>query len=241
MKPILQFSGGKDSTALLYLFRERLSEIDVVFAETGGTFPHVVRHIEETCEKLKANLIVIRPPLDVMAYTAIKGLPSDIVPVEASAEMAPYLRDTPKQLLQSYLTCCGAMLWQPMMTYIHDNKIELVFRGSKASDSRVGVGPKHIENGVTYESPLWEWSDEDVFAFLSENGVSLPAHYAHINDSIDCWMCTAHLAHHGDEKMRYIRDHYPDLWPTVQDRMGKMRNTVLDEMMKVTPAVKEAA
>ena len=73
---VLQFSGGKDSTALLYLARPHLDRITVLFADTGAVYPHVVRFIHETCAKLGVRLEVVRPPLPVDAYTAVAGLPS---------------------------------------------------------------------------------------------------------------------------------------------------------------------
>lgn len=234
MKTVLQFSGGKDSTALMYL--TDLDQVTVLFADTGATFPHLVRHVHETCEKLNANLVVVKPPVDVFEHTKTFGLPADVVPVEASAMMAPFMNPSPKQLLQSYVHCCGAMLWDPLFKYIKEHGVDHVLRGSKKSDRRVGVGPKVEVDGITYESPLWDWSDEDVFTYLKDQGVSLPEHYEKINDSLDCWICTAHLAHHGDEKIKYIREKYPDLWPVVSERMAKVKTVLSDEMARINPA-----
>jgi 3'-phosphoadenosine 5'-phosphosulfate sulfotransferase (PAPS reductase)/FAD synthetase len=261
---VLQFSGGKDSTALMYLARPWLDRITVIFAETGATFPHLVRHIEETCERLGANLVIIRPPIDVYQHTRDHGLPADVVPVEASAAMLPFLKPPPAQLLQPYTQCCGAMLWAPMLRYTRENAVDLVLRGSKASDRRVGVGPSVEVEGIRYESPLWDWSDDDVYAYLAEQGAALPEHYGisqeatareasaredgrqrpdarkrpgAINDSLDCWLCTAHLAHHGDEKMRYIRETYPELWPTVAERVTRMQAVLAGEMARISPAI----
>ena len=80
----LQFSGGKDSTALLYLARPYLDRITVYFAETGAVFSHVRRHVEETCDALGARLKVVLPPRPVQEHIDAQGLPSDLVPVEAT-------------------------------------------------------------------------------------------------------------------------------------------------------------
>lgn len=234
---VLQFSGGKDSTALIHLMRPWLDRITVIFAETGATFPHLVKHIEDTCKRLGAKFTVVHPPVDVFRHTQDHGLPSDVVPVEASALASFFLNPPPKQILQPYTQCCRAMLWEPMLKYCRDNDVDLVLRGSKKADSRVGVGPNVVVEGITYESPLWDWTDDDVYAYLKEQGAPLPAHYDKINDSLDCWMCTAHLGHHGDEKMKYIRENYPDLWPIVSERMGRVRNVLVSEMTRIIPAL----
>jgi 3'-phosphoadenosine 5'-phosphosulfate sulfotransferase (PAPS reductase)/FAD synthetase len=258
-KAVLQFSGGKDSTALMYLARPWLDRITVIFAETGATFPHLVKHIEDTCERLDANLVVIRPPIDVHQYTRDNGLPADVVPVEASAAMLPFLKPPPAQLLQPYTQCCGAMLWAPMLRYTRENGVDLVLRGSKASDRRVGVGPSVEVEGTRYTSPLWDCSDDDVYAYLAQQGATLPEHYGFareeiaredgrkrpdagerpvgINDSLDCWLCTAHLAHHGDEKMRFIRENYPDLWPIVAERVTRVQAVLAGEIARISPAM----
>jgi 3'-phosphoadenosine 5'-phosphosulfate sulfotransferase (PAPS reductase)/FAD synthetase len=236
----LQFSGGKDSTALLYLARPWLDRITVIFAESGATFPHVVEHIERTCAKLGARLEIVRPPADVFAFTAEHGLPSDIVPVETSAETQPFRNPAAPELLQSYMRCCAAMLWVPMGRWIERNDITLVLRGAKRSDKRVGAGPNFEVEGITFRSPLWEWNDDRVFEYLRAEDVELPAHYPDLPDSLDCWCCTAHLPYHGDAKMRYIREHYPDLWPIVRERMERVYVALGTELKRIEPAFSQA-
>jgi phosphoadenosine phosphosulfate reductase len=260
---VLQFSGGKDSTALMHLARPWLERITVVFADTGATFPHLLRHVEDTCRRLGAHLVIVRPPVDVIAHTREHGLPADVVPVEASAVARLFLNPPPAQILQPYTQCCGAMLWEPMLRYTREHAVDLVLRGSKRSDRRrVGVGARIEAEGVTYESPLWDWSDDDVYAYLAEQGAELPEHYGilsqdgreralaqkdgrerpgvsgrGINDSLDCWLCTAHLAHHGEEKLRYIRASYPDLWPVVAERVRAVQAVLGGAMAEIDPAL----
>jgi 3'-phosphoadenosine 5'-phosphosulfate sulfotransferase (PAPS reductase)/FAD synthetase len=240
-KGALAFSGGKDSTAALYLARPWLDRITVLFADSGATFPHVRAFVEETCAGLGATLQIVRPPIDVLAYHAIAGLPADIVPVEADAEMAPFLAEKPGTMLQPYVRCCAAMLWRPMAEAVKALGASVVIRGSKAADSRAGAPDGHVEDGITYRSPLWDWTDADVLAYLEREGVTLPAHYPAVPDSMDCWACSAHLAHHGAAKLRWMREHTPALHSAAAERIARVRAALLDHAGRIGPALKEAA
>lgn len=235
-KAVLQFSGGKDSTALLYLARPYLDRITVLFGDTGAVYPHVAAFVHDTCAKLGATLEVVRPVLPVLDYTAMTGLPSDIVPVDAMTEMAVFLREKPTQFVQSYLKCCASMIFEPMTATIKKSGADLVLRGSKKCDARVGVSDNHIEDGITYSSPLWDWSNSKVMNYLEHEGVVLPKHYGQVADSLDCWCCTAYLGHHGAAKMRWTRDNYPGLWPELARRMGLVSDVIAAEIRKVAPA-----
>lgn len=235
-RAVLQFSGGKDSTALLYKARPYLDRITVLFGDTGAVYPHVVEFVHGTCRKLGATLDVVKPALPVLDYTTMIGLPSDIVPVEAMQEMASFMTEKPRQLVQSYLKCCSAMLFEPMSAAIKKSGVDLVLRGSKKCDARVGVSHKHVEGGVTYSSPLWDWSDADVMGYLAHEGVTLPKHYSVVPDSLDCWCCTAHLTRHGAGKMQWTRDNYPELWPEVSRRMEAVSSVIGGEIRKIAPA-----
>lgn len=236
-KAVLQFSGGADSVAALYLARPYLDRIEVHFGDTGAVFPHVRQFVQETCDRLGARLLIVRPAETVQAFTAREGLPSDIVPVEASAEMAPFLPGRKGPLLQSYMRCCGAMLFWPLQNALHASGATLVIRGSKAADRRVGVPDGHVEDGIEYRSPLWHWTKADVRTYLDREGVQLPTHYATVDDSLDCWICTAHLTDHGAAKIAYLRAHYPDLWPTLRGRLAAVKAALSTAMDAAGPAL----
>lgn len=233
----LQFSGGKDSTALLHMARPWLDRITVYFAETGAVFPHVRAHIFATCRDLGARLEVVLPPRPVTDHIDAEGLPSDIVPVEATLEMQRFLQVRAPQLVQSYMRCCGAMIFAPLNAAIRRDGHTIVLRGSKMRDRRVGVGPSHWEDGIEYRSPLWAWTDKQVMLFLETERIKLPAHYAEVPDSLDCWLCTAHLAHHGIAKLRYVRDHHPELWPELEARLGRLKGALARESAKIAAAL----
>jgi 3'-phosphoadenosine 5'-phosphosulfate sulfotransferase (PAPS reductase)/FAD synthetase len=226
---ILQYSGGMDSLALLYLARPYLDRITVLYGDPGATFPHVLEHIHRTCEALGARLQIVRPEIDVRQWHEINGLPSDIVPLWATVEMAA-VGAKPKQLLQSTMGCCFKMLFLPMMQAIYATGATLVLRGAKAADERRGVASGWVdERGVQYDSPLWDWSENDVRAYLTAQGAELPAQYAYVKDSLDCSVCTGHMAHYAKDRLTYIRDHHKDIWPDLADRLRRVREAVAGE------------
>ena len=48
MLNVVQFSGGKDSTAMLLMMLEKNMPIDdIIFCDTGKEFPQIYEHIEK--------------------------------------------------------------------------------------------------------------------------------------------------------------------------------------------------
>lgn len=237
----IHFSGGKDSTALLHLLKDRRGELTVYFGDTGAVYPHVSRFVRDTCDRLGFTLKVVTPPIPIDGFHTRFGLPSDIVPVEASIQMQPYIADKRSHLLQSPLSCCGAMVWAPLQAAMLADGITTVYRGSKRADGHVGVADGFVdENGIAWRSPLWAWSDDDVFAFLRQAGAVLPEHYVEVNASFDCMTCTAFLNHSGAAaRLRWTRAHYPDAWPAIAARLALVRgivtaeNALIDEAMNL--------
>lgn len=232
-RALLQFSGGKDSTALLHMARPWLDRIEVVTVNAGANFPHVQAHIDATLAALGVTATVLWS--DSATWVQSNGLPADLVPVE-SAEAAPFM-DNEGPRLVNYLSCCFANIMRPMHDYVRASGHTLVLRGSKRDDSRVGVPSGFVEEGVEYRSPLWEWSDAEVFSYLDGAGVALPSQYAAgVNDGLDCWFCPAHLKHHGAEKLRYLKANYPDLWPVISHNVRTVADAARHEMSRLVPA-----
>lgn len=231
-RALLQFSGGKDSTALIHMARPWLDRIEVVIVDHGANFPHVQAHIDATLAALGVTATVLRS--DSAAWTGANGLPADVVPVE-SAEAAPFMEGQGPRLV-NYLSCCFENIMRPMHEYVEASGHTLVLRGSKRADSRVGVPSGFVANGIEYRSPLWDWSDAEVFSYLDGEGIPLPEQYAAgVNDGLDCWFCPAHLKHHGGAKLRYLRTAYPDLWPTISNNVRTVAKAARREVQRLNP------
>lgn len=84
---ILNFSGGKDSTAMLLKLLEKKKPIDyIVFSDTGVEYPEIYKHIDKINQFLKSfnkKITVVRPKFTFIQYLTIykrkrgkeKGLP----------------------------------------------------------------------------------------------------------------------------------------------------------------------
>lgn len=238
-KAILQFSGGKDSTALMYYLDDLLDRIDVVFCDTGLILPEVLDHIHGTCDRLNARLTIIHPPEDIREFHKREGLPSDIVPYEQTVHFRETMYAHVETPIQTYVNCCYKMIMQPVDLFVRNNGYNTVIRGSKKCDARVGVPDGFSYDGVTYLSPIWDWSHEEVFAYLKQRGVELPPHYRYFPDSLDCYLCTGHLKHYGLERIEFIKKFHPDKWPELYERLLKVGSAVENEFHQFEYTVTE--
>jgi len=232
---VLQFSGGKDSLAVLYLSRPDLKDIDVHFGNAAA-LPSVVEYVQRVCDRLGARLKIIRPEQAIEVFQAEHGLPSDLLPVWNTKQTA-WTGSGVK--LQSSASCCSAMLWGPMYRAVLNSGSRTVLRGAKACDEQRGVPPGFTdENGISYFSPIWNWSDEDVFSYLKREGAEIPEHYGEVDSSLDCWLCTGHThSSHANDQFKYIRNHHPELWPSLQQRLARVKGAVKSETAAFDAAI----
>jgi len=230
---ILQCGGGKDSLAILSLCKDK--NITVHFVDTGAALPHMNKFIMDACKKFNVPLEIIRPPIPVQAHTELYGYPSDIVPSEFSPEHAFLWQAPPETKIQSRLQCCSALRWQPLQTAIMNSRITTVIRGYRNTDRYRTQGSRVvIENGIKYVAPLYDWTDQDVFEYLEKEGVGLPEQYGTTDNSLDCWLCTAFSTNKGSENdFKYIREHYPELWPELASRVRRVKDAVEKEKNKM--------
>ena len=186
-KIALQFSGGRDSIACLYLMRPYWDRLTVYWCDTGAAYPETL----ETVAKVQAmvpNFAIIegRQPAVVTEF----GIPTDILPV-SSTPMG--VNGSGKgELMQDRYSCCLRSIMLPLHQRMLDDSITLIVRGQKNADrlkSIVRSGETH--DGIEYLFPIEDWDSRKVMSFLHEHDAPIPRFYEMLNAAPDCMSCSA--------------------------------------------------
>lgn len=221
---VLDFSGGKDSLALLYLCRPYWDRLIVSWANPGATLPEMAAYMARI-RKMVPTFLETRgdQPTDI----ADNGWPVDVFPVFTSEQARGWTRKN-GIVTRPFYECCATNLWMPMRRAALSVGADAVIRGQKDSDRmRARFVDGHVEDGITFYLPLANWSDADVFSYLRALGAELPPNYAHgATASFDCWNCTAYGEHAG-ERFAYLKDQHPLRWVEIAPTIRAIRDEVV--------------
>ena len=216
----LAFSGGKDSLACWYLYK---NQNPIVFwSNTGKAYPETL----ELVNKIRSEAVeFIEVITDQAAQIQEFGLPSDIVPVDCTIEGMAVTGQKPV-IVQSYLNCCYQNISKPLLDAAKKRGITSLVRGQRLDESHKSVA-KHgsIVDGITFIQPIETWTKEQVFAFL-QTQCTLPEHYVIEHSSLDCYDCTAYLKHSAD-RVAYTKEKHPKLYEEYKISMDRLKTAVL--------------
>lgn len=198
-KTALSFSAGKDSAACLYLLEKDWDDITVVWCNPGDPYEETLRYMEGI-KAMVPHFVEVKA--DVRAWIKEHGHPVDILPWKAT----PWGRAVEQSgalAMAPYFDCCGSNLWRPMVDYIKANGFEVVIRGQKDSDRmRSPIEHGAVIEGVRYEFPIRNWSDDDVRGFLGDR--IPPSYLRGRKTSLDCKRCTAYAQDHSVADLQMI-------------------------------------
>jgi len=202
-----QFSGGKDSTAALFLLRPYWDRMTVYHCDSGDSMPETAAVVAQMTQRVPITVV----PGRVLEARKHFGLPTDVYPW-TSAYSAHQLNTGNTPLMQDRVSCCFRSVMEPLYERMVADRITLVIRGQKDVDSL--KGPLHsgdVADGVEYLYPVQGWTDEECFTYMRLNGVEPQRFYSEgLSHSGDCMHCTAWL---GDDKAAYLNRHYPEEYP----------------------------
>ena len=195
MTHIIQFSGGKDSTALVLWAKENLSEFTAVFCDTGWEHPLTyayIQHINET--QLGGKLITLKSA----------KYPGGMV------ELVKRKRRVPSTKARF---CTEELKVFPFRDWLRTQDDEAtIYQGIRADES----GPRRKAGARLFsdvydawiERPLFDWTAADVFAIHERHGVEPNPLYKMGASRVGCFPCI--MANHGE--LRRMTETAPEIW-----------------------------
>lgn len=220
MCTVLQFSGGKDSLACLYLLKPEWPHLHVVWTNTGAAFPETIEQMERIRQTVP-HFHELRTRQNIES----EGYPVDVVPI-AHTSLGQRFENTGGRLFQSRYTCCAHALWIPMQEFTKKLGATTIIRGEKRCDGKKsGLEDGMVIEGVEYRFPLMEWSNADVYAYLNEQGIALPSNYELMTTGLDCWNCTAYRDENRG-KIEYMARFHPDKHAAVAEVTNDLKKAV---------------
>jgi phosphoadenosine phosphosulfate reductase len=215
----LQFSGGKDSLAMLHLMRKHWDRMTVYWVNTGDAFPETL-DLAERVRKMVPNFVEIDG--NQPQVIAMHGIPSDIVPV--SATPIGVSNGGHGVLMQDRYSCCMRTVMLPLARRMIDDGITLIVRGQKEADAlKAPLRSGDVDEGIEYLFPLEDWTDEDVMTFLEEEGIELPRYYESMRSNPPCLSCSAWW---DDGRAAYMKQHHPLHYDLYQQRLNTISDAV---------------
>lgn len=208
---VVNFSGGKDSTAMLLRMIELGEHIDeVVCCDVGKEFPAMYRHIDKVREivekeSIKFTVLKADKPWDYWMFAhkpkVHNGNPSrngygwalvksrwctSLLKISVTDKYFRELRKKKNVLLQ----CLGI-----------------------AVDETKRVGNKN-NNGADIRLPLveWGWTEKDCLDYCYAKGFDWEGLYE-IFHRVSCWCCPLKSL----QELRNLREHFPDLWEYLKE------------------------
>ena len=224
---VLQFSGGKDSLACLWLLEPFWPHVIVAWGNTGDAFPET-RDLMEQVRAMVPNFHEVKS--DVRKQQGRYGFPVDVLPVRNHPDVMHLLHPHPRPKLQSCVACCNDNLWQPMQAAMRELGATLIIRGQRQAEvQRSPVKSGQVRDGVEYLFPLEDWDSAEVRGYVADKPLGLPDNYDDMDTGLDCMHCTGHLFENIG-KRRYMVKRHPEAYAEVSRRLDVIAGEVDRDM-----------
>lgn len=203
-KQIVSFSGGKDSTAMLFMMLERGEHVDaVVYFDAGEwEFPQMADHIARV-EAMIAPVPVVRlhprkPFTWYMLHKEVRPRGSDVVRFIGWEWPSP---------LRRWCTREKADQIDKFRRGLGQDVIQAI--GFASDESKRSDSANMVKRAATVRFPLIEWdvAEADALAYCRKLGFDWGGLYD-IFPRVSCFCCPLQSL----AELRKLRKHFPDLW-----------------------------
>lgn len=233
-RPALQFSGGKDSLACLFLLRGQLDRITVYWVNTQDGCPETLAIVDQV-RPWVPNFVEVTT--DAKAWRSENGDPSDLVP--ASGHLLGQAYGLGALPLTNRFDCCYANLMLPMHARMVADGVDAVIRGTKLADT--GKIPHEGPTGF-YDVllPIKDWTHAQVFAYLESVGAPRNPIYDHFTSisAPECMTCTAWW---DDGKAAYFKARHPQRLGEYRVQLTRIKESLRSHLNDLEFEIGEAA
>lgn len=214
---VVEFSGGKDSTAMVLRMIELGEHIDdVVCCDTQKEFPAMYRHIEKVRKVIEGNGI---------KFTMLRAEKSfDYYMFEYQSKKSDY-----REALgfgwpcPNIRWCTGNMKIDVCNKYFRNlqKKYNVIQYIGIAADEGYRLTRKNNLN-KNHRHPLveWGWSEKQCLEYCYSKGFDWEGLYK-LFDRVSCWCCPFS----NFNQLRILRTHYPALWEELKIMDKKAKNS----------------
>ena len=220
----LQFSGGKDSLAVLAAMAPWWDRLCVYWVNPGNPFRETLA-LMARINDLVPNFVEISGRQ--REIIAADGWPSDVVPQAYTSDGNFVFGPTPFKV-QTRLSCCYRSLMLPMHERMKADGVTCIIRGKRAEEKdRSPTRTGSVIDGIETVYPLWDWSESDVLDFLENSGIPLPESYRYASHSLDCMDCSSWW---GEGLSRFLEAKYPDQHKEYVRRIVLIKKAVAEQL-----------
>jgi len=177
-KPVVLFSGGKDSTAVLHLVRRVCPSTPAMFNNTGVEAKETIEYVRTV-----PNLIENHPEKSFWECVKEYGYPEYKSKAKSHGNQ-----------------CCRWLKEKPGDERIKAEGFDIIFTGLTAAESRqrrltlLRMGDTYLlkADGTWRCHPIWDWTEADVWAYIKGRGIPYNEGYDAGWARCGCVPCSAH-------------------------------------------------
>ena len=190
---VLEFSGGRDSLAVLRLLQPLPDNLHVVHLDTCDAPPETERLVREMAARFGDKFHIVRS--SSYAVRAEYGHPSPVVMSDK-----PFFAEAP--LMQTQFECCLRAIMVPLHQYVLGLGATMIIRGQRGSDCHKNPAEHlSVTDGIVIAYPVNDKTDAEIDAIC---GDSLPSFYEFTKDAPDCMTCTGYWGRGYQEWLRSV-------------------------------------
>jgi phosphoadenosine phosphosulfate reductase len=172
---VLLSSMQKTAVVLMHLFHRLGLPNEVLFVDTGYHFYETLKMRDEYMRRYRLNLVTLYPGSTTEEQETVHG-----------AKLFASVTGQPE--------CCRMRKEAPLLAHLATKRAPVLVNGLRRAEGgrRRDLQPftEDRRTGGYQMSPLYDWTGEDIAAYISEHGLLVHPLHAASYPSIGCYPCT---------------------------------------------------